>query len=107
MDSEHSLPWRQMLAEPQEMILMQKAVGTEGYKVNYGERLLPHGVFTTRDDVWYLRGRKSNTNDSLAEPVIAGPVTRKPGHATGRCCADILELNTTTLSSRTTDTTLP
>lgn len=107
MDSEHSLPWRQMLAEPQEMILMQKAVGTKGYKVNYGDRLLPHGVFTTRDDVWYLRGRKSNTNDSLAEPVIAGPVTRKPGHATGRCCGDILELNTTTLSSRTTDTTLP
>ena len=35
MDSEHSLPWRQMLAEPQEMILMQKAVGTKGYKVNY------------------------------------------------------------------------
>lgn len=73
----------------------------------YGDRLLPHGVSTTQDDVWYLKGRKSNINDILAEPVIAGPVIRKSGHAKGRCCADTLEPTTTTFSSRTIDTTLP
>lgn len=57
MELEHSLPWRQMPAEPQEMILMQKSMGTKGYKVNSGDRLLPHGVSTTPYDVWYLRGR--------------------------------------------------
>lgn len=80
MELEHSLPWRQMPAEPQEMILMQRAMGTKGYKVNSGDRLLPRG---------FPRPRTTS------------------GTSEDGCCADTLEVTTTTLSSRTTDTILP